>query len=68
LTGEPLKISRLLAVRALHAGIDAADAGLPGTACPYGFDGTLAEQFAAHWWVKGWRRRTEVLQDHTDDD
>lgn len=60
---EPLRISRLLAVRALHAGIDAADAREPITACPYQPNGDLTQQFATHRWVKGWRRRTAHLED-----
>jgi hypothetical protein len=59
----PLKISRRLALEALYQGIDAADAGEPITACPYAPNGTLIEQFAMHWWVKGWRRRRVVLED-----
>jgi len=55
-------------VRALHAGIDASDAGADGRDRPYKVNGDLAQQFAAHWWVKGWRRRTEVLRNGTDDD
>lgn len=64
MTTEPLRISRRLAVDALHQGIDAAEAGERGRDCPYQLAGDdLAQQFAAHFWIKGWRRRTEALRD-----
>jgi hypothetical protein len=62
-SAEPLRITRVLAVRALHQGVDAADAGEPVLSCPYSPNGDLAQQFATHWWVKGWRRRTAYLRD-----
>ena len=64
MTTQPLRISRRLAVDALHQGIDAAGAGEPGQECPYHLAGDdLAQQFAAMFWIKGWRRRTEALRD-----
>lgn len=54
------RISRLNAVRALHAGIDARQANQPVTACPFQVNGALAQQFLAHWWVKGWRRAGNI--------
>ena len=64
MSSEPLRISRRLAVDALHQGIAAADAGQALQACPYQMTGEdLAQQFAAHWWIKGWRQRIEVLRD-----
>lgn len=62
MSAEPLRITRRLAVDALHQGLDAADAGEPVLSCPYSPSGDLAQQFAAIWWVKGWRRRTEYLR------
>lgn len=65
MTAQPLRISRLTAIDAFHQGIDSADADDPVTACPYRSSGTYPEQFAAQWWVKGWRRRAEARR-HTD--
>jgi ribosome modulation factor len=53
----PQCISRRVALDALNQGIAAADAGEPVHACPYQSTGDdMAQEFAAHWWIKGWRR------------
>ena len=62
---EPLPISRILAIRALHAGAGAAGQGRLVTHCPYAFTGSLEQQFATHWWVKGWRRAQSYPSDAT---
>ena len=55
------RVSRVGAVKALHAGIDTRDAGLPVSICPFDVNGSLTEQFLAYWWIKGWRRRGVTL-------
>lgn len=53
------RISRVGALKALHAGMAARAAGVPVGACPFLASGEgvdSIQQFMAHWWVKGWRR------------
>lgn len=60
-----LRISRLLAVDSLHAGIDAARTGASMSVCPFSINGPLEERFAAHWWLKGWfHARVEAQHGH----
>ena len=50
------RISRVGALAALNAGVDARQENKPVTACPYDVNGSLTQQFYALWWVRGWRR------------
>lgn len=49
-------LSRRAAVSAMHAGAGARRAQQPSSTCPFPLSGSVADQFLAHWWIKGWRR------------
>lgn len=56
------RISRADAVDALHQGIAARAEGKPVTDCPYTPAGSLTQQFLAMWWIRGWRRTSDLEQ------